>query len=306
MSNFTEKDIPDLTGYTAIVTGGNSGIGYETTKQLALHNARVYIASRNLDRVQKAIDELNQQAGRKLDLHSLQMDLVDLKSVKAAAADFSAREERLDILINNAGVMNVPFKLTKDGYETQWQANYVAPHVFTAALLPKLLATAAAYDDKTRVRVVNVSSDLAFNGPKTINMADPNMTKAKGMMELQQRYGHSKQAIIRDAVEINNRYASQGVTAFSVHPGIVKSGLQNSDPSLMGKIIRLAIRLSPTTHLQAAYNSLWCATTPAAAKQAGKFFMPVAKHDARVEAWLKDSKGNAELYDATEEKTKAL
>ena len=81
--------------------------------------------------------------------------------------------------------MNVPYKLTKDGYETQWQVNYLAPHIFTTRLLPKLLSTAALYSDKTRVRVVNVSSALAFMGPKTINSADVNMTHIKGLFELQ-------------------------------------------------------------------------------------------------------------------------
>jgi NAD(P)-dependent dehydrogenase (short-subunit alcohol dehydrogenase family) len=88
-----------LTGPT-----GNSGIGFETAKQLALRNARVYIASRSHERVSDAIYQMNQSAGRNLDLNFLQMDLQDLKSVHAAAASFMHRETRLDILINNAGV----------------------------------------------------------------------------------------------------------------------------------------------------------------------------------------------------------
>jgi short-subunit dehydrogenase involved in D-alanine esterification of teichoic acids len=123
---FTEKDIPDLSGYVIIVTGGrltvdrfwdswiyaksrpgNSGIGLETTKQLALRHARVYIASRSQERVQKAIEELQSTTEQKLDLHFLQLDLLDLKSVKAAAARFTQLESRLDILINNAGVCKI-------------------------------------------------------------------------------------------------------------------------------------------------------------------------------------------------------
>ncbi|KAL6412454.1 Short-chain dehydrogenase/reductase SDR [Ilyonectria robusta] len=109
---FTEKDIPDLTGYVAIVTGGNSGIGYETTNQLALHNARVYIASRSRDRVNQAIKRMSEDAnGQSLDLHFLQLDLMDLKSVKAAAEHFKTQEPRLDILINNAGVCCIQLTL---------------------------------------------------------------------------------------------------------------------------------------------------------------------------------------------------
>lgn len=89
---------------------GNGGIGYETTKQLALRGARVYIASRSEDKAQTAIEEINQSsAGKKLDVRFLQLDLQDLKSVKAAAAAFAQQESRLDILINNAGVSDVHY-----------------------------------------------------------------------------------------------------------------------------------------------------------------------------------------------------
>jgi NAD(P)-dependent dehydrogenase (short-subunit alcohol dehydrogenase family) len=298
--SFTEKNVPDLTGYTVIVTGGNAGIGLEITKQLALKNARVYIASRSQERVEKAIQELNQTAKKELDLHFLQMDLLDLRSVKAAAATFSAQEERLDILINNAGVMNVPFKLSKDGFETQWQANYLAGHAFTSGLIPKMLATAAASGDKTRVRVINVASDLAFVGPKAINMADPNLTNTKGLMELQQRYGHSKQAVIRDAKELNDRYAAQGVTAYSLHPGITRTSLQNHAPGLMGRVSRTLVGFLGTTPLACALNSLYASTSPDAYAHAGKYLASVGKLDPRADKWLKDTKVNAQLWDKSE------
>lgn len=127
---------------------------------------------------------MNQSAPKTLDLHFLQLDLQDLASVKAAATQFTKTENRLDILINNAGVMTVPFKLTGDGFETQWQVNYLAPHVFTMTLMPLLLSTASFAGRMDRVRVVNVSSDAAFFGPKTLQLWDVNMTDTKGMLEL--------------------------------------------------------------------------------------------------------------------------
>ncbi|KAL0931527.1 retinol dehydrogenase [Colletotrichum truncatum] len=303
-NDFTEKDIPDLTGYVAIVTGGNNGIGYETTKQLALRNARVYIASRSESRVNEAISKINSEVGKSLDLHFLHMDLQDLKSVKAAAANFP--DQRLDILINNAGVMNVPYKLTSDGYETQWQVNYLGPHIFTVGLLPKLLSTAAASDDKNRVRVIHVSSDLANNAPgapKTIDFEDPNMSAANGTFALMQRYAHSKQAIIRDAKEINDRYSSQGVTAYSVHPGVVNTGLQSSDTTWMGSVMRTVMKVTnSTTPLQGSYNSLFAATSPNAPALQGKFLTPVAKVEKRAEAsWLTQKEVNSDLWNKTEE-----
>ena len=103
-TKFSEKDIPDLTGYVIIVTGGNSGIGYETAYHLALAGARVYISSRSQARVDEAIKAMGERAGRQLDLRFLQVDLQDLRSVRKAAEGFGERDERLDVLINNAGV----------------------------------------------------------------------------------------------------------------------------------------------------------------------------------------------------------
>lgn len=181
---FTERDVPDLSGYVAIVTGGNSGIGYETSKQLALRNARVYISSRSQERVDQAINKMRGETGvRSLDLHFLKTDLTDLRSVAAAADNFASQEPRLDILINNAGVMNVPMGYTVDGYETQWQVNYLAPFVFTTKLLPLMQQTASQCGRMDRVRVVNISSDMSINmGPKVIHFDDVNMSAAKGIL----------------------------------------------------------------------------------------------------------------------------
>jgi NAD(P)-dependent dehydrogenase (short-subunit alcohol dehydrogenase family) len=235
--------------------------------------------------------------------------LLNLESVKVAAQYFASVEDRLDILVNNAGIMNAPFKITDDGYESQWQANYVAPHVFTAGLLDLMLATAAGVQgDKTRVRIVNVASDLAFYGPKSINFDDPNMSpgKCEGIFDPQRRYSHSKQALLRETAEITERYASQGVTAYSLHPGIVKSGLQDSNPNVLGSFTRTFVRFSGTTTLEAAYNSLFAATSPQAPEYAGKYLKPVGKLDTRCEAWVSDKETNRKLWEVTERRTKQM
>ncbi|KAH8803625.1 hypothetical protein F5884DRAFT_756894 [Xylogone sp. PMI_703] len=305
-SPFSVNDIPNLSGYTIIVTGGNSGIGYETTYQLATRGARVYIASRSKDRVTEAIANMNELAKRALDLHFLQIDLQDLKSVKLAASEFMKLESHLDILINNAGIMTAPFKLTINGFETQYQTNYLAPHTFTVSLMPLLLSTAAQSGRKDRVRVINVSSDAAAIGPKTIEWNDVNMTSTKGVLELWKRYGHSKQASIRDASEINVRYSSQGVTAYSLHPGIVRSNLQSHDPTIIGKIVRAATKLGAAgSPLEGAMNSLYCATSPQAPSvAAGKFIVPVCKVDSKADKWTNDYEGNRRLWELGEEQQK--
>ena len=149
---------------------------------MALRSARVYIGGRSQEKVSQAIYQMHESAGRKLDLHFLKMDLNDLKSVKAAARNFQQMEERLDILINNAGIMATPFELTSDGYESQWQVNYLAPFVLTAGLLPLLLASAAKTQTRERVRIVNLSSDMTMMGPRTMQLQDVNLTDAKGFM----------------------------------------------------------------------------------------------------------------------------
>lgn len=104
--HFTTSDIPSLAGLTALVTGGNGGIGLETVKQLSLHGAKVYMASRSQEKGEKAIEELKKSEGEKeLDLHFVRVDLSDLQSVRDGARDFARREEKLDILVCNAGVM---------------------------------------------------------------------------------------------------------------------------------------------------------------------------------------------------------
>jgi len=103
-AQFHASDIPNLNGYVAMVTGGNSGIGYETTLQLALHGARVYVAARSPQRATKAIAQMKASRKEDLDVHFLEMDLQNLQSVKDTADQFMKTETRLDILINNAGV----------------------------------------------------------------------------------------------------------------------------------------------------------------------------------------------------------
>jgi NAD(P)-dependent dehydrogenase (short-subunit alcohol dehydrogenase family) len=268
-------------------------------EQLALKNARVYIGGRSEERVNKAITDLNNAHNKKLDLHFLHVDLNDLRSVKAAASKFAQLEQRLDILINNAGIMAHPFKLTKDGHDVQWQSNYVAPFILTAGLMPLLLKTAAASGDKNRVRVVNVSSELAFfQGPKRIMLEDPNMADAKGFAVNTQRYSHSKQASIRHARELNERFSSQGVTAYALHPGVLKTNLQGGDPTLWGKTTFYLVNwLATMTPLEGAMTSLYAATSPNAPKKAaGKYMTPVAKVQAKADKFLNDKKGNQELW----------
>jgi NAD(P)-dependent dehydrogenase (short-subunit alcohol dehydrogenase family) len=296
---FQVRDIPNLRGYVAIVTGGNSGIGYEITLQLALRGARVYIASRSSDRVNNAIAEMRQNSPD-LDLQFLRLDLQDLQSIKDTTADFMSREHRLDILINNAGIMASPFKLTKDGFELQWQTCFLSHHALTMELMPLLISAAQESGRMDRSRIVNVASDMALRmGPESINYEDPNLTDVTGTLAPWKRYGHCKEANIIAARAITDRYQSLGVTAYSVHPGIVKSGLQSHNPSkIFGAVSKIAMTVGPTsTPLEAALNSLFCATSGRAFANPGRYYVPVTKLDDRANKWLDDPQAVNKLWD---------
>ncbi|KAF4457201.1 hypothetical protein F53441_765 [Fusarium austroafricanum] len=295
---FQLRDIPSLQGYVAIVTGGNSGIGYETSLQLALKGARVYISSRSNERVGKAIAEMH-NISPNLDLHFLKLDLQDLQSIKATAADFMTRETRLDILINNAGIMATPWELTKDGIEVQWQTCFLSHHALTMSLMPLLVSAAQSSGRVDRVRIVNVASDMAFNaGPQTINYGDPNLTDLDGLLAPHRRYGHCKQASIIAAKAINDRYQPFGVTAYSIHPGLIKSNLQSGNTSILGTMSRVAFKIGPSmTPLEGSMNSLFCATSDKVYENAGRYYVPVNKLDPKADKWLNDPQAVNKLWD---------
>ncbi|KAF7967105.1 hypothetical protein HWV62_35867 [Athelia sp. TMB] len=162
-TKFTEKDVPDLSGSVAIVTGGYGGLGLETAKVLLTHNARVYLAGRNEKYAQDAIRNLKEQTAK--EAHFLHLDLSDLKAIKAAADKFKSKESELHMLFNNGGVMAPPVsQLTADGYDLQFGTNVLGHYFFTMLLMPELLSgTKSSQDGK--VRVINTASaGHQFNG----------------------------------------------------------------------------------------------------------------------------------------------
>jgi len=152
MAKWTFEDIPDQTGRVVLVTGGNTGLGYVTCQELLAKGAKVYLAGRQSQKSEDAIERLKKETGKD-NVHLLPVDLSELKSVRTAAETFLSKEKRLDILINNAGVLAVPVdELTKDGYDMHFGVNLLAHHHLTVLLLPALIAA------DTPARVVNLSS----------------------------------------------------------------------------------------------------------------------------------------------------
>lgn len=216
MSNkWTQNNIPDLTGKVIIITGANSGLGLASTKALAAKGATIVMACRNLSKAEKAKGEvLASNPNARLDV--MQLNNASLASVRAFADAFKARFDRLDVLLNNAGVMAIPRKLTEDGFETQLGVNHLGHFALTGLLLDVLIATPHA-------RVHNTSSSAAFSG--TINFDD-----LMGEREYSRwgAYGQSKLANALFATELNRRLKTAGhdTISNSSHPGFVIGNLQ--------------------------------------------------------------------------------
>ncbi|KAI1109343.1 NAD(P)-binding protein [Nemania sp. NC0429] len=229
---FHPDTLPDLKGKVFIVTGGNSGIGYATVSRLAEHGAHVYMGSRSPAKGAAAIASIKKMhPSANIDL--LQMDLMDLASVVAAATRFLTLETALHGLVNNAGIMATPFEITKDGYEAQWQTNYLAHWALTEHLLPLMLRTAKALPAGS-VRIVNLTSSGHLTAPKGgINFEDPSL-KESGPWP---RYGQSKLANILHTKTLHKTYGPGSSSArggngeiwvSSVHPGLVDTSLASS------------------------------------------------------------------------------
>ncbi len=213
--NWTVEQIPSQENRVAIVTGANSGIGYETTKVLAAKGATVVLACRNLSKANAAAELIRQEIKTaKLDVMAL--DLADLDSVRAFAAAFNGKYARLDLLINNAGVMIPPLTKTKQGFEVQFGANHLGHFALTGLLLEKIKATPNA-------RVVNVSSSAHRMGK--IDFTNLNAEKGYAAWAA---YGQSKLANLLFTLELNKRLKAAQVNAIATaaHPGFTATNLQ--------------------------------------------------------------------------------
>ncbi|XVV05538.1 oxidoreductase [Actinosynnema sp. CA-248983] len=213
MAKWTEADITDQTGRTVLVTGANSGLGLRTAEVLAGKGARVLMACRSPERGQRALE----QVGNKAEL--VELDLADLGSVHDAAKAVRERTDRLDVLVNNAGVMAVPLGRTADGFERQFGTNHLGHAALTWLLMPLLKATPQA-------RVVTVSSLAHQMG--AIDLADPNYEVRR--YTSWGAYGQSKLANLLFARELERRCRSAGldVTSVAAHPGVTATELSTN------------------------------------------------------------------------------
>jgi NAD(P)-dependent dehydrogenase (short-subunit alcohol dehydrogenase family) len=248
---------------TAVVTGANSGLGYQTSRQLASHGAHVIMACRDAERGKQALDRLRADVpAAKAELRSL--DLADLSSVEAFA---DGLDGPVHLLINNAGVMALPPRVTVDGFEMQFGTNHLGHFALTGRLLPKLTAEPGS-------RVVTVSSQMHRMG--RINFDDLQSVRR---YQKWSAYGQSKLANLLFAGELGRRAAKAGLDlrSFAAHPGYATTNLQTTGPKMGGS--KLGERFSALGNVlfgqsdaNGAIPILYAATEPSA--QSGEYIGP--------------------------------
>lgn len=207
--NWTFDNIPDLTGKTIIVTGGNSGLGFEAVKALARKNAEVILAARSLERGNQAKETILAEFPH-CNISVMALDLGDLASIKTFAETFKSKYQQLDVLLNNAGIMWCPYATTKDGFESQMGVNHLGHFTLTGLLLDTLKNTKQA-------RVVNVSSLGHRNG----KMDFDNLLFNEANYHPRQAYYNSKLANLLFTYELQRRFEANNldIIAVAAHPG---------------------------------------------------------------------------------------
>ncbi|MHB9850968.1 oxidoreductase [Streptomyces sp. Tue6028] len=257
MTGWNAGDIPDQSGRTAVVTGANSGLGFVTARELARRGARVVLACRSAERGTAARERLVSEVPA-ADVEFLPLDLGELASVREFAAGYAGAYERLDLLVNNAGVMALPEGRTGDGFETQFGVNHLGHFALTGLLLPALLRTPGA-------RIVTVSSMV--HALANIDIDD--LGGERGRYRKWIAYARSKTANLLFTHELARRLAAAGsdVVAAAAHPGYASTNLQAAGPRLEGRkgaerLMEAGNRLFAQSAEAGALPSLYAATAP--------------------------------------------
>lgn len=301
MSNhWTTNAIPDLTGNVVIVTGANSGIGYEAALELARKGGRTILACRSVAKAQAALNQIQAHAPN-APAEIMQLDLASQASIRAFVAAFKARYDRLDLLINNAGIMMVPYGKTDDGFERQLGTNHLGHFALTGLLMDRILATPGA-------RVVNISSAAHHSG--SMDFDNLMYEGGKGYTP-DQAYGRSKLANLLFTYELQRRFEAIGADAraTAAHPGASNTNLANHmGDHLLFRLARPLLGLFLQPAAMGALPTLRAALDPQAA--GGAYFGPGGFREMRgypvvvaSSAAAQDAAAARKLWSVSEELT---
>ncbi|MET8167509.1 oxidoreductase [Streptomyces sp. NPDC005329] len=303
MSGWSAHDIPDQSGRTAVVTGANSGLGYVTARELARKGARVVLACRSETRGREAVRRLHDEVPY-AEVELRRLDLGDLASVREFAD--ALPYDRLDLLVNNAGVMAMPYGTTADGFETQFGVNHLGHFALTGLLLPALLATRGRSPE---ARIVTVSSMAHLLGN-----IDPDDLNSERRYRRWIAYGRTKTANLLFTHELARRLTAAGAEAIAAaaHPGYAATNLQTAGPRAEGRpvaerLMALGNRIFAQPAEAGALPALYAATAPGV--RPDSFTGPSlamwrgAPAPSRRAPWTLDDRAGERLWAASEQLT---
>jgi len=293
MGNWTIEQVPSQRGKVAIITGANSGIGYQTAFELAKKDAVVVLACRDMRKAEEAKNKIL-ATYPKANVKCMKADMASLTGVKLFAKHFQGHFDKLDLLVNNAGIMMSPYEVTEDGFENQLATNYIGHFALTGLLLPLLVGTPGS-------RVVTLSS-LSYKWAE-IDFDD---LHGKKRHSKKKAHGQSKRACLMFAYELQRRLSAAGYRTLSLaaHPGLSKTNLDRYFPALIRPLGALFLQNPKKGALPVLYAAL--------AKEAkgGEFIGPDGFQEMRgdpavvdSDAYSKDIKVAQRLWRATEEMT---
>jgi len=267
--NWTLDNIPDLTGKIIIVTGGNSGLGYESVKAFAMKGADVIMASRSMEKGQEARKEILKDVPRG-EIKVMQLDLGDLESVKNFASEFKIVHTKLDVLLNNAGIMMTPYFTTKDGFEGQLGTNHLGHFALTGLLLDVILDTEGS-------RIVNVSSgahkrgEMDFSNLQFENGRDYSPMKS---------YGRSKLSNMLFTYELQRKLeaANKETIAVAAHPGVATTNLaRHMEGKFLFKILTPLFKMMAQDQAMGALPQIRASVDPEV--KGSQYYGPVGKNE---------------------------
>lgn len=251
----------DMSGKVVVVTGATAGIGFEAARAMAARGARVIITARDAAKGEKSVAELRRLCGNDRVEVAL-VDFASMASIRDASVDIHKRTERIDVLLNNAGAVYTERQLSKDGLELTFATNHIGYFLFTQLLLDLLKKAAPS-------RVVNVASDAHKAALGGITFDD--LERKNGFSGFRV-YGESKLMNILFTRELAKRLQGTGVTANSLHPGVIASGFGQNNKGLMGFATRHLGKYVLATPEKGAQTSIYLCTSPDVAGVTGRYF----------------------------------
>ncbi len=278
-------------GKRVLVTGGNTGLGLETAVALAAMGASVTITSRNAERGEAARQQIVERSGAG-DVEVMALDLARFASIRAFAADFLDRHDRLDVLVNNAGLILSERTETEDGFETTFGVNHLGPMLLTDLLLDRLRASAPA-------RIVVVASEahkFALDGLKFDDL------QCRGHFFSYRVYGRSKLANIYFTRALARRLEGSGVTVNAVHPGSVATRFaRDGDTRFVTALTTFVARPFARTPEAGARTQVWAAAAPELEGVTGEYLVSSRRANGKLSRAARDDEAAERLWRASEE-----